>query len=50
MRPVAAVGVVGSLVALVGRGVVAGEAVGSQVGVRQAMRVLGRVSTIRERR
>jgi hypothetical protein len=47
---VAAAGVVGSLVALVGRGVVVGEADGSQVGVRQALRVLGRGSTTRERR
>ena len=42
VRLVAAVDVVGSLVVLVGRGVVVvGEAVGSQVGVRQALRVLG---------
>ena len=47
---VAAVGVVGSLVALVGCGVVVGEAVESQVGAQQALRVLGMGSTIRERR
>ena len=47
---VAAVGVVGSLAALVGCGVVVGEAVESQVGAQQALRVLGRGSTIRERR
>ena len=41
---------VGSLVARVGCGVVVGEAVESQVGARQALRVLGRGSTIRERR
>ena len=47
---VAAVGVVGSPVELLGCGVVVGEAVESQVGVQQALRVLGMGSTIRERR
>ena len=51
MRLVAADDVAGSLVALVGRGVVVvGEAVGSQVEVRQALRVVGKGSTIREQR